>query len=139
MSIELNLTEPTRPSVATESWARLAIEIRSPLRLGAWYRVLQMGATEAVLQVRDRLFKLPHSCLEFSSRLPREWTTVERDTGNRYLVCPTCADRVRPSRRTAWLTCTRCGERHEVSADYQVPPPPLPSPPPEAGPRQLKT
>lgn len=98
-------------------WARICVNIRSPLRRGAWYPVMSVGAEEVVLEVRQRAVIIPRPFLDVSDSAPSQWAVVPRDWGGPYLVCPRCADRVRVGRPVKQLHCVRCRASFEVEAD----------------------
>lgn len=103
------LLSPTRPNrqVALR-WARLAVDIRTPLRRGGWYRVLSAGPEEAVLAVRGTSVIVPRPAVEILSSFPRLWSVVPREWGGPYLVCPDCATRLRVPVRSELRVCPGC-------------------------------
>src|SRR5690242_17409045 len=98
-------------------WARVRAGADTPLRRGAWYRVLELGALDAVLDVNHRLLRVPRTSLQILPLRPPLWSLVRRrpdeapvaDTDARYAVCPSCCARspVRGSAPT--MRCTGCG------------------------------
>lgn len=98
-------------------WARVRAGTESPLRRGAWYRVVELTPAEAVLDVNQRLLRCPRSFLQILPLRPPMWSLVRRRpedadpaaTGQRYAVCPNCCDR-RPVRDSApTMRCPHCG------------------------------
>ena len=112
-----------RESPPAERWARLVVDVKCPLRRGAWYPVLSAGPEETVVVVRDRAVILPHHCLEIANTRPRQWAIVARPSFAPYAVCPSCADRVPLHGSPAQLWCTRCHQAFGVEpADALVTP-----------------
>src|SRR5205823_13946317 len=70
-------------SPPAERWARLVVDVKCPLRRGAWYPVLSAGPEETVVVVRDRAVILPHHCLEITNTRPSQWAvrSEERRVG----------------------------------------------------------
>ena len=110
-----------------QQWARLLPGIATQIRRGAWYRVLQLGPIDAVLDVNRHPMPVPRAWLSFSAAPPREWAVVPRpahaprlpaDWGDAYLVCPACRERARllPS-RPATQRCGRCNGVFQVHCD----------------------
>ena len=62
----------------TTQWARLRAESSAPLRRGAWYRVLRLTQTDAVLDVNERPMNVPRPALHLASRPPSVWGIVPR-------------------------------------------------------------
>ena len=112
-----------RGSPPAERWARLVVDVKCPLRRGAWYPVLSAGPEETVVVVRDRAVILPHHCLEIVNARPSQWAVVARASLAPYAVCPSCADRVPLHGSPAELWCVRCHRAFGVEpADALVTP-----------------
>ena len=112
-----------RESPPAERWARLVVDVKCPLRRGAWYPVLSAGPEETVVVVRDRAVILPHYCLEITNTRPSQWAVVARASFTPYAVCPSCADRVPLRGWPAQLWCIRCHQTFGVEpADALVVP-----------------
>lgn len=98
-------------------WARLRADASAPLRRGAWYRVLRLTATDAVLDVNQRPMNVPLPVLQLASRPPGVWQVVPRPLnarslptswGPRYAVCPKCRARASLPRGPLAMRCTNC-------------------------------
>ena len=112
-----------RASPPAERWARLVVDVKCPLRRGAWYPVLSAGPEETVVVVRDRAVILPHHCLEITNTRPSQWAIVARASFTPYAVCPRCADRVPLHGSPRQLWCIRCHQMFGVEpADALVAP-----------------
>jgi len=68
-------------------WARMKVNVKSALRLGAWYRILKLSASEVVLDVKGKPVPLPRGQLQLSptrvaldrcARAPQRATLPER-------------------------------------------------------------
>jgi hypothetical protein len=110
------------PDAVTEGpspprWARICVNVRSPLRRGAWYPVISVGSEEVVLEVRQRPVSVPRPFLDVAATPPSRWGVVPREWGGPYLVCPRCADRVRVGRPVTKMYCSRCHASFEVDGD----------------------
>src|SRR2546430_15780264 len=65
------------------------------------------------------------ACLQISSTPPRKWTVVPRpdnvprkvEMGDRYLVCPSCRDRVPLRGKPSKLLCGRCSVEFAIDWD----------------------
>lgn len=98
-------------------WARVRAGTDTPLRRGAWYRVVELTAAEAVLDVNQRLVRCPRSLLQILPLRPPMWSLVRRrpddaapaDLEHRYAVCPNCCDRSPVRGTTPTMRCPRCG------------------------------
>src|SRR2546427_4820818 len=80
-------------------FARLKVEVSSPLRRGAWYRVTNVTSEAVVFDVNRRPVTVPRSLVELVGGPPRLWTIVPRPVnavrvpanwGWWYAVCPSC-------------------------------------------------
>ena len=104
-------------------WARLKADIDSPIRRGAWYRVLQLGPRDVTLDVKGKQVTLPRGSLEIVPQPPLRWTVVPRPRrsarlpqgwGPEYGVCPGCRERVHLIDRPLSLRCPKCNGLYEV-------------------------
>jgi len=107
----------------TTQWARLRAESSAPLRRGAWYRVLRLTQTDAVLDVNERPMNVPRPALHLASRPPSVWGIVPRPLnarslptswGARYAVCPKCHARSSLPKGPVAMRCSRCGGAFDV-------------------------
>lgn len=104
-------------------WARLRAEASVPLRRGAWYRVLRITPSDAVLDVHQRPINVPRPVLHMAPRPPSVWEVVPRPPnaknlplswGARYCVCPKCHQRSSLPKGPTALRCASCGGVFEV-------------------------
>jgi hypothetical protein len=99
-------------------WARLQATVGSPLRRGAWYRVVSLTRLEAVVDVDGARVAVPRPFVEIRAVPPREWTIVREGVGrgpeniqSGYIVCPSCRHRVvLPFTQVPKLKCPRCAQ-----------------------------
>ncbi len=107
----------------TTQWARLRTESSAPLRRGAWYRVLRLTNSDAVLDVNQRPINVPRPALQIASHPPATWGIVPRPVnarslpstwGARYAVCPKCHARASLPKGPVAMRCTRCGGAFDV-------------------------
>src|SRR5690348_12166009 len=70
--------QPRRVAMHTTQWARLRTESSAPLRRGAWYRVLRLTNSDAVLDVNQRPINVPRPALQIASHPPATWGIVPR-------------------------------------------------------------
>jgi hypothetical protein len=105
-------------------WARLKAEGPYPLRRGAWYRVTEFERHEIVVDVQWRTVSVPRSYIEVVEQRPLRWTVVPRPRdairlpeswGDKYGVCPNCANRESLEGSPDEMTCERCEERYPVA------------------------
>lgn len=105
-------------------WARLRKDVQSPLRRGAWYRILKLGAQQATLDIRGRPTPIERGLLEITLTPRVTWTVVPRpgnapryprSWGSRYAVCPNCRDRAQLEGQPASLRCSRCNGLFDVA------------------------
>jgi hypothetical protein len=98
-------------------WGRLQIDYNLDIRRGAWYRIRQLGALQAVIDVQGHQVELPTPFLEVVERPPQRWSVVPRPRdavrlpsswGDRYGVCPSCCERQQIAGRPRHMTCRRC-------------------------------
>lgn len=106
-------------------WARLRVDYELPLRWGAWYRVQDLGPLETVVEVNNSPVPVPSAFLQIVETPPRRWTVVPRpddavripETWKRYVVCPSCRERVQLERRPSAIQCPRCSGIFDVAWD----------------------
>jgi len=106
-------------------WARLRVDLKLPLRRGAWYRVHDLGALETAVEVNNTVVPVPSAFLQIVEAPPRKWTVVPRPAGavripeewTQYVVCPSCRERVQVERRPSAIQCPRCHGIFEVAWD----------------------
>jgi len=123
--------------MATVRWARLRRVASCGLRLGAWYPVAALSATEVQVHVHGRVARVPRAMLDLREAPPHEWSVVRGPfnlvrvpVGARdgYVVCPNCRHRETiPETRSAVQRCPRCNGAFAVAWDR---PPDSPSPAP---------
>jgi hypothetical protein len=104
-------------------FARLQADVDLKIRRGAWYRVLDLGDLEAVIEVNKRPMTVLRAMLEIQQRPPLRWTVVAHPTGGRkkaelgveYGVCPSCRTRAPMPKKARALECPRCKQEYEVN------------------------
>jgi hypothetical protein len=103
-------------------FARLQTDVDLKIRRGAWYRVLDLGDLEAVIEVNKRPVKVLRAVLEIQQRPPLRWTVVARPQGRKapelgvqYGVCPSCRTRAPLPKRAHELQCPRCKQEFAVN------------------------
>lgn len=106
-------------------WARLRRPADCGLRLGAWYPVAALSATEVRVYVRGRLVRVARTLVELRTAPPGEWTVVHgpfnlarvpSSARDGYLVCPNCRHREPiPDERPAVRRCERCNTAAAVA------------------------
>lgn len=110
--------------MAAPQWARLQTEADVKLRRGAWYRILKLGAAEAVLEVNRRPLVVARGLLQIRPVRPNRWTVVPSPAnavrlpfgwGPRYAVCPSCRERAPLQGEPLTLRCGRCNGLFEVA------------------------
>jgi hypothetical protein len=116
----LLLPEEGQQSPGLQRWARLRMNIRNTLRRGGWYQVLSAGAEEVVLQVRGAPTILSRDVVEIVDTRPETWSMVPIQWGGPYLVCPDCAERVRPAAVSARFPCPRCRKSFTVLLECDI-------------------
>jgi hypothetical protein len=103
--------------MAQVQWARLKGHENCGLRRGAWYRVVQLTARDAVVDVQRTQVSLPRAAFQFLSAPPHSWTVVARPAdatglptgwGVAYAVCPSCRNRTPLQGSPPRLPCPRC-------------------------------
>jgi len=108
----------------TFQWARLKENVKTPLRRGAWYRVLKLTPTEATLDVKGKPVPLPRGELQLSPTPAVRWTVVPAPKnaprfpatwGTKYAVCPNCRDRAQLEGQPANMRCHRCNGLFEIA------------------------
>ena len=110
---------------STVRWARLRRPADCGLRVGAWYPVAALSATEVRVYVRGQLVRVARTLVELRTAPPGEWTVVRGPfnaarvpSGARdgYLVCPNCRHREPiPEERPAVRRCDRCNTAAAVA------------------------
>lgn len=98
-------------------WARVRAGAETPLRRGAWYRVVELTANDAVLDVNQRLLRVPRASLQILPLRPPLWSLVRRrpdeapatDADQRYAVCPSCCSRSAVRGSAPTMRCHGCG------------------------------
>jgi hypothetical protein len=104
-------------------WARLRAEASVPLRRGAWYRVVRLTETDAVLDVHERMVNVPRAMLHIAPRAPSVWAIVPRpgnaarlpsSWGARYAVCPNCHARAPLPKGPVSMRCLACKGEFDV-------------------------
>ncbi len=110
----------------TGQWARVRPTEASRLRRGAWYRVVRLSASEALLDVNGTLTPFPRPALEIVPSPPSRWAVVPRPPhsarlpmswGARYAVCPNCRNRARLEERTTSMRCPKCNGFFDIGWD----------------------
>ena len=104
-------------------FARLQADVDLKIRRGAWYRVLDLGDLEAVIEVNKRPMSVLRAWLEIQQRPPLRWTVVPRPPGRKapaelgvqYGVCPSCRSRAPLPKRSQELQCPRCKQEFAVN------------------------
>jgi hypothetical protein len=99
-----------------EQWARVRARTTGSLRRGAWYRVMQLTAGEAVLEVNERPLRVLRPFLQILPVRPLLWSVVlahraaptPAGLGVRYAVCPRCSTRAPLGGRSRSMGCARC-------------------------------
>ena len=112
--------------MATGQWARIRPSENAHIRRGAWYRVVKLTATEAVLDVNGKPTSFPRPSLEIQAERPMQWAVVPRPErsprmpttwGPRYAVCPNCRERARIDEHPTSLRCPKCNGYYEIGWD----------------------
>lgn len=106
-------------------WARLRRPADCGLRVGAWYPVAALSATEVRVYVRGQLVRVQRTLVELRTAPPGEWTVVHgpfnaarvpASAREGYLVCPNCRHREPiPDERPAVRRCARCNAAAQVA------------------------
>jgi hypothetical protein len=104
-------------------FARLQADVDVKIRRGAWYRVLDLGDLDAVIEVNKRPMTVLRAMLQIQQRPPLRWTVVPQPTGGRrkavlgveYGVCPSCRTRAPLPKKARELKCPRCKQEYEVN------------------------
>src|SRR6266516_769469 len=63
-------------AMQTFQWARLNENVKTPLRRGAWYRILKLTSSEATVDVKGKPVSLPRGELQLSPTPAQRWTVV---------------------------------------------------------------
>ncbi|HYL20160.1 MAG TPA: hypothetical protein VEU74_00250 [Gemmatimonadales bacterium] len=110
---------------STVRWARLRRPADCGLRVGAWYPVAALSATEVRVYVRGQLVRVPRTLVELRTAPPGEWTVVRgpfnaarvpASAREGYIVCPNCRSREpMPEERPAVRRCARCNTAARVA------------------------
>lgn len=107
-----------------QQWARLQTDVNVKLRRGAWYRVIKLGAVEALLDVNRQPVSVTRALLQIVPTPPSRWSVVPAPRnarrfptswGERYGVCPACRGRAPLEGRPTTMRCTRCNGLYEVA------------------------
>ncbi len=116
--------------MAEVQWARLNADVDSPLRRGAWYRVLSLTKLEVFVEVQGASVPVARPFVDLRTAAPQEWTVVghvkatlqgPEPLRSGYVVCPTCRNRaVLPFARVLKLRCPRCNELFPIAWDEQA-------------------
>ena len=105
-------------------WARLKENVKTPLRRGAWYRIVKLTSSEATLDVKGKPVAVPRGELQLSQTPAQRWTVVPAPKnaprfpatwGSRYAVCPNCRDRARLEAEAPSMRCHRCNGLFEIA------------------------
>ncbi len=106
-------------------WARLRRSADCGLRVGAWYPVAALSATEVRVYIRGQLVRVPRTLVELRTAPPGEWTVVHgpfnaarvpASAREGYIVCPNCRHREPiPEERPAVRRCARCNTAAAVA------------------------
>lgn len=106
-------------------FARLQADVDLKIRRGAWYRVLDLGDLQAVIEVNRQPVSVLRAWLEIQQRPPLRWSIVSPPAASRkvpaelrpeYGVCPNCRARSPLPKRARTVECPRCSEEFEVEA-----------------------
>jgi len=109
---------------AAFQWARLKADVKCPLRQGAWYRILKLTRTDAVLDVRGKPLSMPRGQLQLSPEAALRWSVVTSPKnaprfpttwGPVYAVCPNCRERAKLEGRPTGMRCHRCNGFFEIA------------------------
>jgi hypothetical protein len=109
-------------------WARLQIDMPSPLRRGAWYRILRLSSVEVTLNVKGKPVAVPRTQVQLTSEPTQRWTVVPvpknaprmpASWGTRYAVCPNCRDRAPLQGHPSSMRCQRCNELFDIAWDEE--------------------
>lgn len=108
-------------------WARLQSDVNCQLRRGAWYPVVRLASTEAVVEVvKGKPTPVPRDLVRISPTPGRTWTVVPRPAramrmpsswGESYGVCPNCRHRAPLDNHPKELRCQRCNGIFAVAWD----------------------
>ena len=111
--------------MALMQWARLQADVNAQLRRGAWYPVVRLTATEAVLEVsKGKPTPVPRTLLKITPTPKHTWTVVPRPSravrlpaswGESYGVCPNCRNRAPLDNHPDKLRCQRCNGIFDVA------------------------
>lgn len=111
--------------MTSQQWARLQADVNVHLRRGAWYRVLRLGARDAVVEVNRQPLPVSRQLLQIVTNPPARWTVVPAPRravrfppswGERYGVCPSCRERAPlDEHRPPTMRCHRCNGLFEIA------------------------
>ena len=109
---------------AAFQWARLKGDMKCALRQGAWYRILKLTATEAVVDVKGKPTTVARGQLQLSPEPALYWSVVPSPKhaprfpttwGSRYAVCPNCRERAKLEGQPAGMRCSRCNGFFQIA------------------------
>ena len=105
-------------------WARLRKDVQSPLRRGAWYRIVKLSAQQVTVDVKGHPTPIERALLEIAPAPGLTWTVVPcprnaprypSTWGSRYAVCPNCRDRAQLEGHPSNLRCGRCNGLFDIA------------------------
>ena len=111
-------------------WARLKVNEKHPLRRGAWYRILKLTASEAIVDVKGKPLPVPRAHLQLSPTPGLRWAVVPAPQnaplfpsgwGQQYAVCPNCRDRAALEGHPTSMRCHRCNGLFEIAWNEPTP------------------
>jgi hypothetical protein len=99
-----------------QQWARVRARTTGSLRRGAWYRVLKLSPSEALLEVHGRPIAVLRPFLQILPVRPLMWSVVLKPRAARtppglgasYAVCPRCSTRAPLRGAASSMGCVRC-------------------------------
>lgn len=109
---------------AAFQWARLKGDVKCALRQGAWYRILKLTPTEAIVDVKGKPTAIARGQLQLSPEPALRWSVVPSPKhaprfpttwGPRYAVCPNCRERAKLEGQPAGMRCNRCNGFFEIA------------------------
>lgn len=109
-------------------WARVTAQTNTPLRRGAWYRVVQLTPLDAVLKVGQQSLRVPRAFLQVMLVRPPLWSVVRPRRGDSYAVCPRCCARAPWGGSLSRMRCPGCKDVYKVGWSeavwrmFEVPP-----------------
>ena len=97
------------------------------MRRGAWYPLVALTKTEAVLEAGHRRVRLPIQVVQVTNTRPDTWTIVKRPPDAKgsvalwadacYLCCPNCGTRARLRGSQRAHQCARCEGDYHIGWD----------------------